>query len=248
MARRGRRTAGLPRLAVLRQDGQSRDLAQIQDRLRAAYPETELMALQTEPNPVLLPPRRAADPVPLGGRLRHDRDRQAADRHPGRRARHAFQVRPEVRLGEERRAHQLLHHPEPRAGAHHQRRARGRRGRGLARTTSAFCHANPLQGPGRGRHVHPAVRACRREDVWRELPRQARRTIRDRRIQFLVVDAFSVAKRNAPTAELETRMMGIAFIGAVVGHVDRVSGGRLRRRPSREKVHAQIVKKFGDQG
>ncbi|HQR79328.1 MAG TPA: 2-oxoacid:acceptor oxidoreductase family protein, partial [Actinomycetota bacterium] len=33
----------------------SAQVAQIQDRLRAAYPETELMALKTEPNPVLLP-------------------------------------------------------------------------------------------------------------------------------------------------------------------------------------------------
>jgi len=30
-----------------------------------------------------------------------------------------------------------------------------------------------------------------------------------------------VAKRHAPTPELETRMMGIAFIGAVAGSVDR---------------------------
>ena len=31
-------------------------LAALQDRLKAAYPETELMALETEPNPNLLPP------------------------------------------------------------------------------------------------------------------------------------------------------------------------------------------------
>ena len=50
----------------------------------------------------------------------------------GRPLRHALEVRAQVRLGEVRRADQLLHHPEPRARAHHQRRARGRRGRGLA--------------------------------------------------------------------------------------------------------------------
>ena len=97
-----------------------------------------------------------------------------------------------------------------------------------------FSHSNPLQGPGRGRHVHPAVRTSRREEVWRELPASARKTIRDKKIKFFVIDAFDVAKRHAPTPELETRMMGIAFIGAVCGHVDRVSAGRLAGGDPRE--------------
>ena len=62
-----------------------------------------------------------------------------------------------------------------------------------------------------------------------------------------MVDAFAVAKRHAPTPDLETRMMGIAFIGAMVGHVDRVSAARPRRRSS-TKVQAQILKKFGGEG
>ena len=38
------------------EDHPSEHGAEVQQRLRAAYPETELMALRTEPNPVLLPP------------------------------------------------------------------------------------------------------------------------------------------------------------------------------------------------
>ena len=73
-----------------------------------------------------------AHPLPLRRRLRHDRHRQAPHRHPRRRPRHALEVRAQVRLGEERRADQLLHHAESRARAAHERRARGRRDRGLA--------------------------------------------------------------------------------------------------------------------
>ena len=48
---------------------------------------------------------------------------------------------------------------------------------------------------------------------------------------FYVVDAFAVAKKHAPTPELETRMMGIAFIGAVC----RPCRPRRRRTPRRRR-------------
>ena len=67
--------------------------------------------------------RRVPRALPFGRRLRHHRHRQAADRHPGRRAVHAFEVGAEIRLGEKRRADQLFHHAQPRAGQAHQRRA-----------------------------------------------------------------------------------------------------------------------------
>ena len=44
----------------------------------------------------------------------------------------------------------------------------------------------------------------------------------------IVIDAFTVAKKHAPSPELETRMMGIAFIGAVAGHEisDKTGGSK----------------------
>ncbi len=110
----------------------------------------------------------------------------------------------------------------------------------------AFVHTNPLKGLIEGGTF---ILQSDREaiDVWRALPSYARRTIREKNINFLVVDAFTVAKKHAPTAELETRMMGIAFIGAVAGHVDRVSSG-ASEEVILEKVRAQIAKKFGSKG
>jgi pyruvate-ferredoxin/flavodoxin oxidoreductase len=79
------------------------------------------------------------------------------------------------------------------------------------------------------------------------MPAAARKTIRDRKIGFFIIDAFSVAKKHAPTPELEIRMMGIAFIGAIAGHVARVSAG-ASADAILEKIRQQISKKFGAKG
>src|SRR5665647_1627545 len=110
----------------------------------------------------------------------------------------------------------------------------------------AFVHTNPLTGLVEG-GTFILQSDLSPEAVWRGLPAYARRTIRDKHIRFLVVDAFTVATKHAPTPQLETRMMGIAFIGAVAGHVDRVSSG-ASAEAIQEKVRAQIVKKFGNKG
>ena len=87
-----------------------------------------------------------------------------------------------------------------------------------------FSHTNPLRGLVEGgtlimqSHHTPL-------EVWKELPAHARKTIREKRINLYIVDAFGVAKKHAPVPELEIRMMGIAFIGAICGHVDRIAAG-----------------------
>jgi pyruvate-ferredoxin/flavodoxin oxidoreductase len=109
-----------------------------------------------------------------------------------------------------------------------------------------FSHTNPLRGLIDGgtfvlqSNLSPL-------EVWRELPSVARRDIRDKRLNFFVVDAFSVARRHAPSAELETRMMGIAFIGALCGHEARISHG-ADEATLMARVKEQIVKKFGAKG
>ncbi|MDR1275340.1 MAG: 2-oxoacid:acceptor oxidoreductase family protein [Candidatus Accumulibacter sp.] len=109
-----------------------------------------------------------------------------------------------------------------------------------------FSHANPLRGLAAGGTFILQSNADP-EDVWGHLPQHARKTIREKKINFFVIDAFGVAKRHAPTEELATRMMGIAFIGAVVGHVAQVSAGASAEAVL-EKVRKQIAKKFGAKG
>ena len=222
-------------------------LAALQDAAAAAYPETELMALETEPNPALLPPEALRVRFhSVGGYGTIATGKLLTDILAGVLGMHS-QVGAQVRLGEVRRADELLHHAEPRAGLAHQRRARGRRDRHLARPPGVRPH-------------QPAARAWSTAarfilqsslsplEVWKELPEHARRTLRAKEIKFFVLDAFAVAKRHAPTPELETRMMGIAFIGAVCGHVDRIAARRLRKTRCSTKIRSQIAKKFGAQG
>ena len=85
------------------------------------------------------------------------------------------------------------------------------------------------------------------EEVWHSLPAYARAEIIAKNIRFLVIDAFAVAKKHAPTANLETRMMGIAFIGAIIGHVPAISGGADQEQV-KELVQHEIHKKFGSKG
>ena len=220
-------------------------VAEIQQRLREAYPETEVMALETKPNPSLLPPEalriRFHSVGGYGtiatGKLLTDILAGVLDMHSksapkygseksGAPTNYYITLSPEPVLitNAELEDVEVVISPDHRA----------------------FIHANPLKGLVDG-GTFILQSSLTPEEVWRELPRHARRTIRDKHIHFLVVDAFSVAKRHAPTAELETRMMGIAFIGAVVGHVDRVVRGATETAIA-EKVRAQIVKKFGAKG
>ena len=109
-----------------------------------------------------------------------------------------------------------------------------------------FSHTNPLKGLVQGGTFLLQTNLTPLQ-VWRELPKNARQTIRDKKIKMFVLDGFAVAKRHAPTPELETRMMGIAFIGAICGHVDRIVAG-ASIDTILDKVRQQISKKFGAKG
>lgn len=220
-------------------------IAALQDRLKAAYPETELMALETEPNPSLLP--KAAFRVRFHsvggygtiatGKLLTDILAGVLDLHSksspkygseksGAPTNYYITLSPEPVLltNAELEDVEIVVSPDHRV----------------------FSHSNPLRGLVAGgtfilQSQLPPV------EVWQELPAQARKTIRDRKINVYVVDGFAVAKRHAPTPELETRMMGIAFIGAICGHVDRIAAG-ASEEVMLKKIQQQISKKFGAKG
>ncbi len=220
--------------------------AALEARLREAYPETEAMALETEDNPDGLLPDGALRirfhsvggyGTVATGKLLTDILAGALDMHSksapkygseksGAATNYYITLSPEPVLF----TNAELEDVEVVVSPDHQ----------------AFIHTNPLKGlvPG-GTFILQSQLAA--EDVWRSLPAYARKAIRDKKIRFLVVDAFTVAKKHAPTPELETRMMGIAFIGAVVGHVDRVAKG-ASSEALLAKVRSQIEKKFGGKG
>ncbi|MEA5116854.1 MAG: 2-oxoacid:acceptor oxidoreductase family protein, partial [Propionicimonas sp.] len=109
-----------------------------------------------------------------------------------------------------------------------------------------FAHSNPLKGLVSGGTLILQSTGDPQQ-VWAGLPAFARRAIRERNIRFFVLDAFAVARRHAPNPELETRMMGMAFIGAIIGHVDRIARGANLDVVEAE-VKAELSKKFGRKG
>ncbi|NVN88946.1 MAG: 2-oxoacid:acceptor oxidoreductase family protein, partial [Rhodopseudomonas sp.] len=220
-------------------------VGELQARLKAAYPETELMALETEANPKLLPD--AAFRVrfhSVGGYGTIASGKLLTDILAGVLGMHSKSA---PKYGSEKSGaptnYYITLSPEP------------------IKITNAeledveivispdhkvFSHTNPLRGLAEGGTFILQTNATA-EEVWKELPAAARKTIRDRKIRFYIIDAFAVAKKHAPTPELETRMMGIAFIGAIAGHVDRVAAD-ASADAILEKIRQQILQKFGSKG
>jgi len=220
-------------------------VAALQEKLKAAYPETELMALETEPNPSLLP--KSAFRIRFHsvggygtmatGKLLTDILASVLDLHSkaspkygseksGAPTNYYITLSPEPVL----QSNAEIEDVEIVVSPDHK----------------VFSHTNPLRGLAEGGTFILQSRLSPVE-VWRELPAQARKTIRDKKIKFFVIDGFAVAKPHAPTPELETRMMGIAFIGAVCGHVDRIVAGSSQDAMLK-KIRQDLTKKFGAKG
>ncbi|MEJ2123576.1 MAG: 2-oxoacid:acceptor oxidoreductase family protein [Alphaproteobacteria bacterium] len=220
-------------------------LAELQTKLKTAYPETELMALETEANPVLLPDSAfrvrfhsvgGYGTIATGKLLTDilagvlDLKSKAAPKYgsekSGAPTNYYITLSPEpVKItNAELEDVEIVLSPDHKV----------------------FSHTNPLKGLAEG-GTFILQSSLPPQEAWRELPSSARKTIREKKLKFCIIDAFAVAKRHAPTSDLETRMMGIAFIGAVCGHVDRVVAGTSQETVL-EKIRQQISYKFGSKG
>jgi pyruvate-ferredoxin/flavodoxin oxidoreductase len=220
-------------------------MAELQAKLKAAYPGTELMALETGENPQLLP--EGAFRIrfhSVGGYGTIATGKLLTDILAGALGLYSKAA---PKYGSEKSGaptnYYITLSPEP------------------VKITNAeiedveivispdhkvFAHSNPLRGLVKGgTFILQTSRTA--IDAWLHLPASARKTIRDKQINFLAVDAFGVASKNAPSPELATRMMGIAFIGALCGHEKRITAG-AEQEAILEKVRAQIAKKFGAKG
>ena len=220
-------------------------MAELQQRLKAAYPATELMALETGENPRLLP--ASAFRVrfhSVGGYGTIASGKLLTDILAGVLEMHSKSA---PKYGSEKSGaptnFYITLSPEPikitNAELEDVEVV-------ISPDHRAFSHTNPLRGLAEGGTFIMQSSATPAE-VWAELPPAARKTIRDKKINFLIVDAFAVAKKHAPNPGLATRMMGIAFIGAVAGHVKQVSGG-ASSKVILDKIRKQIAKKFGGKG
>ncbi len=220
-------------------------MAEIQDRLRTAYPETELMALETEDNPNLLPPEAMRIRFhSVGGYGTIATGKLLTDILAGVLGMHSKSA---PKYGSEKSGaptnYYITLSPEPILVTNAELEDVEVV---ISPDHKAFIHTNPLKGLAEG-GTFILQTSLSPEEVWRDLPKRARQTIREKKIRFFVVDAFTVAKKHAPIPELETRMMGIAFIGAVAAYVDKVAAGASREQIL-ARVRKQLEKKFGRKG
>lgn len=220
-------------------------VAAIQERLRRAYPETELMALATEPNPVVLPPGALRIRFhSVGGYGTVATGKLLTDLLASLLGMHSKSA---PKYGSEKSGaatnYYITLSPEPvlltNAELEDVEVV-------IAPDHQVFSHTNPLKGL-----VHGGTLIMQSDkqplDVWRDLPAHARRSIRERSIRLLVLDAFAIARAHAPNPQLETRMMGIAFIGAIIGHVDGVARGGSPTHVEAQ-VRSELANKFGRRG
>ena len=220
-------------------------LVELQQRMQAAYPETERMALDTEANPRLLPATAfrvrfhsvGGYGTIASGKLLTDilagvleMNSKSAPKYGSEKSGAPTNYYITLSPAPIKITNAELEDVEVVISPDHR----------------SFVHTNPLKGLAEG-GTFILQSSGTPEQVWAELPPQARKTIREKKINFFIIDAFAVARRNAPTPELATRMMGIAFIGAVAGHVKEVAG-HASPEAMRTKIRNQIAKKFGAKG
>jgi pyruvate-ferredoxin/flavodoxin oxidoreductase len=217
----------------------------LQSRMKAAYPDTEAMALATGDNPELLPEGSLRIRFhSVGGYGTVATGKLLTDILSGVLGMHSKSA---PKYGSEKSGaatnYYITLSPEPVLLTNAELEDVDVV---VAPDHKVFVHTNPLKGLVEGGTF--ILQSDKTPvEVWQALPAHARRAITERKIKFLVVDAFSVARKHAPTPELETRMMGIAFIGAVIGHVDRISQGASAESVD-TKVRDQITAKFGRKG
>ncbi|MDR2974541.1 MAG: 2-oxoacid:acceptor oxidoreductase family protein [Propionibacteriaceae bacterium] len=224
----------------------TKSLAALQDTMRAAYPETEKMALETKPNPEgLLPPdalrirfhsvggygtvatgKLLTDMLSSMLQLHSKSSPKYGSEKSGAATNFYITLSPETVLF----TNATLEDVEVVVSPDHK----------------VFEHDRPLHGLVKGgTFILQTDKSA--VEAWQSLPQYARQLIRDKQIRFLVIDAFAVARRHAPNPALETRMMGVAFIGAMFAHVDRISRGADPAKVH-ELVRHELAKKFGSKG
>ena len=221
-------------------------LAELQDRMRAAYPETEAMALPVGENPPgLLPPDALRIRFhSVGGYGTVATGKMLTDMLSSMLGMHS---KSSPKYGSEKSGaatnFYITLSPEPvlitNATIEDVEVV-------ISPDHKVFEHDQPLKGIVEGGTFIMQTSRTPLE-VWKRLPAYARQSIRDKHIHFLILDAFAVAKTHAPTPNLETRMMGMAFIGAVIGHVDRISKGADADSTS-ALIRHELEKKFGAKG
>jgi pyruvate-ferredoxin/flavodoxin oxidoreductase len=111
-------------------------------------------------------------------------------------------------------------------------------------TANAFSMGNPLAGVANGGTVFLQSTKTTPEVVWHEIPHSARRTIREKRLRVLYLDAAKIAAETSSQRDLQVRMQGIVLLGVFL----RVLPRSLGSDAIIDRVAPAIRKHLGERG
>ncbi len=113
----------------------------------------------------------------------------------------------------------------------------------LSPDPNVFRHSNPLSGLTKN-GVFIIQTTLGENELWASLPEWAKKTIKEKELRVYYIDAFAIAKSEAPTTELQFRMQGAAFQGAFFAVSPLMARENLTREPLFEAITKQLNKKF----
>lgn len=117
----------------------------------------------------------------------------------------------------------------------------------LSPDPNVFRHSNPLSGLSEG-GVFIIQSEQSPENLWLSFPSWAREFIRKNKIKVFHIDAFAIARSEAPDLELQYRMQGAAFQGAFFAASPLMERENLKEQELFDAIHKQLNKKFGHRG
>ncbi|RMH01627.1 MAG: pyruvate ferredoxin oxidoreductase [Planctomycetota bacterium] len=113
---------------------------------------------------------------------------------------------------------------------------------------NAFQNGDPLFGLVEGGSVLVQTPLEDPEEVWRNIPEKARRTIRDRNIHVHYLDMVRVAREVASSPDLVVRMQGIVLLGVFLKVTPFAAESGLDHDQLLAGVERSIRKYFGRRG
>lgn len=220
-------------------------LVEYQEQVKKAYPKIEELALEPEPNVNLLPEGSMAVRIhsvggwgaittgknlaltlsELLGLYVKANPKYGSEKKGQPTTFYAVMARAPIRLNCDLKFVDIVLSPDP----------------------NVFRHSNPVAGLGEN-GVFIIQNDLPEEELWRNLPMWAKRYIREKKIRFFHLDAFAIARSEAPDPELQFRMQGAAFQGAFFAASPLMERERLTEEQLFEAIAKQLQKKFGHRG
>jgi pyruvate-ferredoxin/flavodoxin oxidoreductase len=113
---------------------------------------------------------------------------------------------------------------------------------------NAFNTGNPLAGVSDGGMIFIQSNQSDPAEVWAHIPSSAKKTILERGIRPLALNAVRIAREEAPSPDLEQRFQGIVLLGIFLRHTPFKSDLGLSDEALFVKVEEAVRKYWGRKG